>query len=128
MSDDFRTFRDLNCWGACRELRLFIAKECLPVLPRDEKYRWGDQCIRAARSTTANIAEGYGRFHYLDNARFCSHARGSVYEVFDHLITAHDEKLVPASTITEGENLVEHAARLLNGYISYLHRASKPRP
>src|SRR5438874_12080678 len=70
-----RTFADLECWKECRTLRLFIAKEAIPVLPKDERYRLGDQLLRAARSTTANIAEGYGRFHFLNNAKFCSIAR-----------------------------------------------------
>ncbi|NQT69106.1 MAG: four helix bundle protein [Desulfobacteraceae bacterium] len=49
-----RTFEDLECWKACRELRQFVVKEVLPVLPKDERYRLGDQIRRAARSTTAN--------------------------------------------------------------------------
>src|SRR5437764_15294960 len=70
-----RTFEDLECWKQCRMLRLFVARQVVSALPRDERYRLGDQLLRAARSTTANIAEGYGRFHYLDNAKFCSNAR-----------------------------------------------------
>ena len=77
MKDPIQSFEDLECWQHCRTLRLFIAREVLPQLPRDERYRLGDQVLRAARSTTANIAEGYGRFHYLDNAKFCSASRGS---------------------------------------------------
>src|SRR3954452_8516620 len=86
-----RSFENLDCWKQCRGLRIFVAKEILPVLPKDEKYRLGDQILRAGRSTTSNIAEGYGRFHHLDNAKFCSNARGSGWEVLDHLITANDE-------------------------------------
>lgn len=122
---EFKTFRDLDCWQACRELRLFVSKQILPILPREEKYRLGDQIIRAARSTTANIAEGYGRFHYLDNAKFCSNARGSAYEVLDHLIAAQDDDLISLESFKKGEQLVEQSVRLLNGYISYLQRASK---
>jgi len=121
--NDIRSFQDLDCWKACRALRIFVAKECLPVAPRDEKYRWADQILRAARSTTANIAEGYGRFHYLDNAKFCSNARGSVCEVLDHFITAQDEGLIPADLCRRGEELVEQALKPLNGYIAYLQRA-----
>lgn len=62
------TFEDLQCWKACRELRLFIKREVIPFLPKEEIFRIDDQLIRAARSTTANIAEGYGRFHYTDNS------------------------------------------------------------
>ncbi len=81
MRERIESFQDLECWKACRQLRIFVARRVLPELPRDERYRLGDQILRAARSTTANIAEGYGRFHYLDNAKFCSNARGSLYVV-----------------------------------------------
>jgi four helix bundle protein len=125
MAGQFRTFRDLECWKSCRELRVFVARDVLPALPRDEKYRLGDQLVRAARSTTANIAEGYGRYHYLDTAKFCSNARGSAYEVLDHLITAQDEKMISPGLLETGEKLVEQSVKLLNGYIHYLQDAGR---
>ena len=73
-----RGFEDLECWQACRNLRRFISEKVIPHLPKDERYRLGDQLLRAARSTTANLAEGDGRFHYLDNAKFCNNAGGHV--------------------------------------------------
>src|SRR6266550_999051 len=116
------TFEDLACWKKCRDLRLFVAKEAIPALPKEERYRLGEQLLRAARSTTANIAEGYGRFHFLDNAKFCSNSRGSCWEVLDHLITADDEKLISSELVSEGRNLVIHSVQLLNGYMNYLKR------
>src|SRR6266487_1968127 len=101
-----RTFEELDCWKHCRTLRLFVAREVLPALPKHERYRLGDQVLRAARSTTANIAEGYGRFHYLDNARFCSNARGSCWEMLDHLITSQDENLLSDQFVEDGRKLV----------------------
>ncbi len=127
-SGPVRTFEDLECWKQCRLLRLFVAKEVVPVLPKDERYRLGDQIRRAARSTTANIAEGYGRFHYLDNAKFCSNARGSCWEVLDHLITGHDEELISAELLARGRERVNRAVKLLNGYMNYLKRADNPLP
>jgi four helix bundle protein len=121
----FNTFEDLECWKACRDLRGFVAKEILPVLPKDERYRLGDQILRSARSTTANLAEGYGRFHYLDNPKFCSNSRGSCYEVLDHLIAAHDEGIITTELLEKGRNLVTSAARLINGYMNYLKHAAK---
>ncbi len=120
-----RTFEDLECWQACRKLRLFVAKEVVPILPREERFRLGGQVLEAARSTTANIAEGYGRFHYLDNAKFCSNARGSCWEVLDHLITAVDEELIPREKLSKGRGLVNTAVKLINGYMNYLKRAGK---
>ena len=119
-----RSFEDLECWRACRELRLFIAQQIVPTLPSQERHRLADQMVRAARSTTANIAEGYGRFHYLDNAKFCSNARGSCWEVLDHLITARDEGLIKDEALSRGRDVVGTAVKLLNGYMGYLKRAA----
>lgn len=124
MPETIHSFEDLECWKAAREFRLFIAKQVLPTLSQDEKYRLGDQVLRSARSITANIAEGYGRFHYLDNSKFCSNARGSCYEVLDHLIAAHDEGLIPDLLLTVGREKFERTKGLLNGYMAYLKRAS----
>lgn len=45
-----------------------------------EKDTLGKQLSRAFDSIDANIAEGYGRFHYGDKIKFYYYARGSVYE------------------------------------------------
>jgi four helix bundle protein len=126
--EPIKSFEDLKCWQACRTLRVFIAKNVVPALPDQERYRLVDQLLRSARSTTANIAEGYGRFHYLDNAKFCSQSRGSCWEVLDHMLTGHDEAMVSPELLENGRRLVNDAVRLLNGYITYLRRASRTSP
>lgn len=123
-----KTFEDLECWKACRELRVFVARTFCKALTKDERYRLGDQILRSARSTTANIAEGYGRFHYLDNAKFCSNARGSCHETVDHMITAHDEGMIANDLVNQGRQLTYKAIALLNGYISYLRKSAKTKP
>ncbi|MBP6884792.1 MAG: four helix bundle protein [Candidatus Pacebacteria bacterium] len=40
----------------------------------------GDQFIESTDSNGANIAEGYGRYHFLDRIKFCYNARGSLLE------------------------------------------------
>lgn len=51
-----------------------------------EKFHWqdkkifGDQFITSIDSVGANIAEGFGRFHYLDRNKFNYNARGSLLE------------------------------------------------
>ncbi len=116
---EFRTFEDLECWKACRDLRRFAAM-IVKQLPREEDYRLKDQILRAARSSTANIAEGYGRFHYQENMQYCRNARGSVYEALDHFITGNDEELLTAEMLKECRLKVEKSVSLLNGYIRYL--------
>ena len=118
-----RTFEELDCWKHCRALRVFVAREIVPALPKHEQYRLADQVLRAARSTTANIAEGYGRFHHLDNAKFCSNARGSCWEVLDHLIVSADENLLSGELVEQGRQLVSTAVMVINGYMRYLKRA-----
>ena len=127
-STTIRTFEDLECWKQCRLLRLFVAKQVVPILPREERYRLGDQLLRAARATTANIAEGYGRFHFLDNAKFCSNARGSCWETLDHLITGNDEGFISTDLLSRGTALVNEGVKILNGYMNYLKRAHRNRP
>ena len=121
------TFEDLKCWQAARDLRNCVAKEAAIQLPKSETYRLKDQIIRAARSVSANIAEGYGRFHYKDNAKFCSNSGGSCWEVLDHLIAAHDEKLISDEIYTKGRNQVETTVKLINGYMRYLKKAGSDR-
>lgn len=49
-------------------------------LNRQDKKIMGDQFIRAIDSAGANIAEGFGRFHYLDKNKFNYNSRGSLME------------------------------------------------
>lgn len=103
---------------------MFAAEVC-KGFPKEEEYRLKDQILRSARSTTANVAEGYGRFHYQENIQYCRHARGSAYELLDHFITAVDENLIPETILSECRLLVEKSVQLLNGYIRYLESKKK---
>ncbi|MDL1975138.1 MAG: four helix bundle protein [Deltaproteobacteria bacterium] len=80
-------FRDLEVWNKCRDVRRKIWNVC-KGFPGEEKYRLSDQMIRASRSSTACIAEGYGRYHYQKNIQFCRQSRGSLYELIDHVDVA----------------------------------------
>jgi four helix bundle protein len=93
------------------------------TFPKDEKYRLTDQLIRASRSVTANLAEGYGRFHYLENAQFARQARGSLYEVLDHLIVCRDEKIIDEETFDRIRGDILRAVTVVNGFIRYLKAA-----
>ena len=50
-----------------------------------DKKIMGDQFISAIDSIGANIAEGFGRFHYLDRNKFNYNARGSLFESLNWL-------------------------------------------
>jgi len=116
------SFEDLECWKKGRNLKRFVSGRVLPNLPKDEKYRLGDQLIRAGRSVTANIAEGYGRYHPKDEAHYLNQARGSLHEILDHLIEANDETFIPDDLLGEARELIDEVLRLLNGYRAYVLR------
>ncbi len=122
VNSPIKSFEGLDCWKAGREVRVFVARQVAPLLPPEEKFLLRAQLLDAARSITANIAEGYGRYHYLDNSKFCSNARGSACEVLDHLIAAHDESLISAELLEMGRAKVDRALQLINGYMGYLRR------
>lgn len=116
-----RSFEELECWQACRKVRQYISK-LVKSYPKDEKYRIVDDMIRASRSTTHNIAEGFGRFHYQENIQFCRQSRGSLHELIDQLITSVDEGFITQEDYSTGRTLINNAIGLVNGYINYLMR------
>lgn len=79
--------------------------------------------VRASRSATANIAEGYGRFHDQENIQFCRHSRGSLFELIDHLIVASEENYISDETLKELKSEIQACVAILNGYINYLSKA-----
>ena len=120
--EKYNDFRDLEVWQKCQELRQNIWELC-KQFPKEEKYRLSDQMIRASRSSTACIAEGYGRFHFQENIQFCRQARGSLYELIDHVDVALDCHYMKSNSSESLINQIKTAIRILNGYIKYLkHR------
>ncbi|MBE9509499.1 MAG: four helix bundle protein [Bacteroidetes bacterium] len=119
MSERKSTFETLDVWKKGRELRNKISK-LTKSFPSEEKYRLTDQMIRASRSVTANIAEGYGRYHYQENIQFCRQARGSLYELIDHLYVALDEEYIDNNDFNNYKSDINEVIRILNGYIKFL--------
>lgn len=63
MSRTYKGFEGLQVYQAARQFRIKIARFA-STLPDHEKYNLKSQIIRSSRSMAANIAEGYGRYHY----------------------------------------------------------------
>jgi four helix bundle protein len=111
-----RDFTDLKVWQLARELRK-RAYQISRKLPVEEKFGLSSQLQRAALSITANIAEGFGRYSYQENIQFCRTARGSAFEVRDHLIAAEDENYISVSEHQSADALAQRVIQTLNGYI-----------
>jgi len=113
------TLESLVVWEKSRKLRIMIS-ELSKTIPVTEKYRLIDQIVRASRSVTANISEGYGRYHYQENIQYCRQARGSLFEVIDHLYVALDENYICDTVSFDIKSDVHEVVKILNGYIKYL--------
>jgi len=114
-----KDFTSLLAWKKAREVKLFFYKMILPKLSSEEKYNLDIQIRKAAVSSTANIAEGYGRYHYKEGIQFYRISRGSLAELKDHLITCFDIDYIPKDIKDEGLELISTARKILNGYIKY---------
>ncbi len=121
-----KDFTDLNAWKLARELRKKVY-EVTRKFPSDEKHVLTSQVRRAALSVTANIAEGFGRFSYQENIQFCRLARGSAFEVRDHLTTALDAAYLSQQDWREMDALAQRAIQVLNGYICSTRALQKPK-
>lgn len=121
---NIQSFEDLECWKICTDLRRFIST-ITKNFPLEEKYILKSQMLRASRSVTNNIAEGYGRFHFKENAQFCRQSRGSLYELKDHLIIALDEQYISKEDYGVAMEKFLKCITLINGYINYLVNSGK---
>jgi four helix bundle protein len=115
-----QSFEKLKVWQKAHQLMLDVHQRLLPILPREEKYGLADQLRRCSKSVGANIAEGAGRYYYMDNVRFCYQARGSLDETFNQLLVARDLVWCPDEHYQELRQQIEEIRRLLNGYITWL--------
>lgn len=117
--------RRLKVWVRAKDFALKIYEQILPLLPPEEKWNLNQQLRRSSLSISANIAEGYGRFYYQDNVRFCYLARGSLEETLSHLVFAFETKHIPGSLYKEFESEGEEIDKMLNGYIAFLKKSKQ---
>ncbi|MDO9185694.1 MAG: four helix bundle protein [Bacteroidota bacterium] len=84
----------------------------------------GKQMIRSSDSIAANIAEGYGRFHYKENKQFCYYSRGSVLETKTWLRKANSRKLITEDQHSLFITKLETIHIKLNAYIKSIGKQS----
>ena len=81
--------------------------------------------VRSADSIGANIAEGFGRYHYKENKNFCYFSRGSIIETKVWLKKAKSRNLVEEETYHSLIQMLENIHLKLNGYIKFIGRGVK---
>lgn len=109
MAENYVKLGDLEVYKKALNLSRYAWKIYERMTWQDKKIL-GDQFITAIDSTGANIAEGYGRFHYLDRIKFYYNSRGSLLEVKHWVLL-----------LLEREKIGKEEYEALNGQIESLH-------
>ncbi len=87
-------------------------------LPNNLKYSIGDQVLRSVDSLGANIAEGYGRYHYKDSVKFYYNARGSLWESKHWFYLLHKRELIDKNIFENMINDINTLGKKLNNFIT----------
>jgi len=99
---------------------LKLGNDCWKIY---ERLSWqmkkiiGDQFITAIDSVGANIAEGYGRFHYLDRIKFYYNSRGSLLESKHWVLLLKERQVITSEEYENLISLLNNLHRELNVYI-----------
>jgi len=117
----YNDFRDLEVWKRCKSIRKQFWDVC-KNFPEEEKYRLSDQILRASRSSTACIAEGYGRYITRkvystlasQGVQYSRQSRGSLYELIDHVDVALECKYLNNNHADSLIEEIKTAIRILN--------------
>ncbi len=114
-------FEDLECYKLALEVMARV-HAFSKTLPPDEKYDLYAQIRRSSKNVTGNLAEAYGRYHYLDSLHYYSIARGELNETLAHLIDAYVLGYIDQSGFEALYQLIRQTERTLNGLMSYVRR------
>jgi four helix bundle protein len=95
--------------------------------PYFEKDTVGKQIVRASDSISANISEGFGRYHYNDSRNFLYYARGSLYETITWLVKAKTRNLIKEEDYNDLEKQCLRLTVKLNNFIKSIgNKGHKP--
>ena len=109
-------FSDLDVWQEAHILVDLVYK-LTKEFPKSEVYGLNSQLRRAVVSVTANIAEGFSRYHYKDRLRFYYDARGSLSEVQSELLDSEKVGLITKALLDKIWPQTERVHLLLGGLI-----------
>lgn len=109
--------KDLEIYEHSKELS-DIAWKMYQTFTVGEKRIFGEQFVRSVDSIGANIAEGFGRYHYLDKNKFNYNARGSLLESMYWLELLEKRGKIGRSSAEILEKKLQILHRKLNSYIN----------
>jgi four helix bundle protein len=84
----------------------------------------GKQIARSADSISANIAEGYGRYHYKENRNFCYFSRGSIIETKGWLKKSKNRGLINEEQFNLLYEKLQAIHLKLNAYLKFIGKSN----
>jgi four helix bundle protein len=115
---------DLEIYQLSRQ----ISQECWFIYQRldwQTKKITANQWIEAVDSVGANMAEGFGRFHYLDKNKFNYNARGSLIEAIHWTELLHQRCHINQTEFGSLRLKLSQLLRKLNAYIFVTKQQTK---
>lgn len=111
-----KDIEDLHVWGESRVLmtKIYDLTDAFPVT---EKFNIVKHMRACARNIPANIAEGFGRFHYQESMQFYRIARGSLAELKSDIYCSFDRHYIAKKDLVLVIDQINKVGRLLNGFI-----------
>jgi len=116
--------KDIESYKLARE----ISKDAWDIYSRlnfNKQKIIGDQFIRSVDSIAANIAEGHGRYHYLDRNKFNYNARGSLIEAKHWLELLLERKIINEKQYAPLHEKLVLCAQSINRFIQMTREAAK---
>ncbi len=117
MENNF-TLKNLEVYRVARDLSVF-AWQIYKNLELDQKIIIGQQFVKSVDSIGANIAEGYGRYHYLDKIKFYYTARASLFESIHWAELLNERGLLKDEIFNNFIGKAENLHAKLNGWIRF---------
>lgn len=107
---------DLIVWQESVKLTKIIY-DLVKLLPLDERFNFIKHMKACSRNIPANIAEGFGRFHYQEQARFNRIARGSLLELKSDILCCINLNLLNTNQTEKALAQIDLVHKLLNSFI-----------
>ena len=111
-----KDFKDLKVWQEGHNIAVKIYKSTRNF-PKDEMYGLVSQMKRSVVSITANVAEGFGRYHFKEKIQFYYIARGSASELESEIMIAKDVGYMSQDEANSLKDSIVEIRKMLNGLI-----------
>ncbi len=122
---EYIKLNNLEVYKLARELSELGWKIYQELNWKDKKIM-GDQFIESTDSIGANLAEGYGRYHYLDQIKFYYNGRGSFNECYCHWLSLlWEREKVSEENYKNFKEIAEKFSIKLNNFITSVYKNKK---